>query len=71
MDVLESSSVERDLGLLRDDRPTLSQNCALAAKKSSGILGCIQRSVASSLREVLLPLCSALVRPHLESWVQF
>ena len=65
------SSSEKALGVLEGSDVTLSQHWALAAKGASGVLGCMKRSVASRAREVLLPLCSALLRPHLQCCVQF
>jgi len=49
------------LGVLGDDRVTMSQQRAQGAKKTNGVLGCIKRSVASRA------ICSAVSSAGLPS----
>ena len=61
--------MEKDVGVLVDNRIAMRHACV--ARKAHGILGCIKKRVTIRLREVILPIYSALMGPHLNYYVQF
>ena len=58
------------MGVSVDERFERKQ-CAFAAQKVNHILGCIKKNGTSRSRKMILSLHSALVRTHLEYYIQF
>ncbi len=68
---LESVQCVKDLGVTVASSLKFSQQCKDAASKANRMLGFINRNISFKNKDVILPLYTSLVRPHLEYAVQF
>lgn len=62
----ENSPAEKDLLFLVNEKVDICKKCTLISWKAIGILGFVKRGVASRVRNGIVPLCSVLMRHHLE-----
>ena len=63
---LETTSIEKDLGIVIISDLKSSQQCSQASAKANRILGMINRTVVFKSVNILLQLYKSFVRPHLE-----
>ncbi len=68
---LESVQCVKDLGVSVASSLKFSQQCKDAAGKANRMLGFIDRNISFKTKDVILPLYTSVVRPHLEYAVQF
>ena len=63
---LESSTEEKDLGVVISDNLMSVANCRAAYVKANHVLGMIRRTITYKSTQILLPLYKTLVRPLVE-----
>lgn len=64
--MLKSSHTERYYGATVNCKLSMSEQCPQATRKANYILGCINYSITSWSREVIIPLYIAVVQSHLK-----
>ena len=65
-DCITSSSVEKDLGILVDNKLKIHEQCSAVVAKANRLLGVIRRSFDCTNAEMILRLYKSLVRPVIE-----
>ena len=65
-DCITSSSVEKDLGILVDNKLKFHEQCSAVVAKANRLLGVIRRSFDCTNAEMILRLYTSLIRPVIE-----
>ena len=68
--VLGRTTQEKDLTVTFSADMKVSEQCGIAASKGNQILGLIGRIITYKEKQLIAPLCKAIVRPHLEYCIQ-
>jgi len=63
---IDTSDVERDLGVMVDGGLSFETHINVTVKKASKISGLLVRSISNKSKEIMVPLFKTLVRPILE-----
>lgn len=66
---IKSRPVEKDSGVLMEERLDMTRQCALVAQKARRVLDCIQRSVSNEAREMIASFCSSFMESYLEKCI--
>ena len=64
--VLGKTTQEKDLGETFSADMKVSEQCRIAASKGNQIIWLVRRIVTYKEKQLIVPLCKAIVRPHLE-----
>ena len=64
--ILDSTEVEKDLGVHVDNKLNFDHHIAESVKKANKILGMLSRFIINKDKSIMVPLFKSLVRPILE-----
>ena len=64
--ILRTTMKEKDIGLTMNANMRVSEQCRIAASKGNQVLGMIRRNITYKEKSLIVSLCKAIVRPHLE-----
>ena len=71
--ILSTTVKEKDLGLIgvtMNANMKVSEQCRIATSKGNQVLGMIRRNISYKDKSLIVPLYTAIVRPHLEYCIQ-